>query len=352
MKLLLTFTSLLAVTIVFGQPDPTMPEGEYGVDYNAVNERGERTGEWIRVYGDGSLYYKGQFENAVPVGVFWFWYDTGEPMSKVDHLDGGTDHMEVVNYHKSGFPMSKGSYRELIRQDTTMKVKDGSWEFYNEEGVLKSRETYDMGLKQGPSISYFDSGKVLKEVIFEDDKENGPWTEYYENGRVRGKGNYAQGQFEGRFELFRQSGAPIVKGEYKSGLKDGIWINFNDDGSIRITTKYKAGKEISTRRENGEFTEYYDSGIPSATYIYEQGVKSGPFSEYYDQGEWVKVPMDEPQPGGGIQYKEKLSGTQVKREGDYLDGKLEGPVTYYNEDGRIIKTEYYVEGELESTEER
>jgi antitoxin component YwqK of YwqJK toxin-antitoxin module len=351
MKLLLIFTSLLAATLLFGQPDPTMPEGKYGVDYNAVNADGLRTGPWIRVYEDGSMYYKGQFDSGSPTGTFWFWYDTGEPMSKVDHLDG-TAHMEVVNYHKSGFPMSKGTYRERITQDTTLKVRDGEWEFFNEEGVLKSRESYQMGLKQGPSIDYFDTGKVLKEVIFEDDKENGPWTEYYDNGRVRGKGAYKQGELDGKFELFRPGGTPIVKGEYTNGLKNGIWINFNEDGSIRITTKYENGAEVSTRRENGEFTDYYDSGIPSATYNYEDGVKNGPFTEYYDQGEWVKVPMDEPQPGGGIQYKEKLSGTQVQREGDYLDGKLEGPVTYYNEDGRIMKTEYYVEGELESTEER
>lgn len=342
---------LFASSSLFAQPDPSMPEGDFGVDYNAVDQDGLRTGPWIRVHQNGRMYYKGQFEAGTPTGTFWFWYESGEPMSKVEHLDG-TTHMEAVNYHKTGFPMSKGTYREYISQDTTLKVKDGEWEFFTEEGYLKTREQYDMGKRNGSSVTYFDTGDILRKEEYVNDVKEGPWQEFYRSGQLRGSGKYRKGEYHGKFELYQENGRPIVKGQYVGGLKDGVWIHFNADGNIHITTKFEMGQELTTRRENGEFTDYYDSGIPKATYLYENGVKSGPFTEWYDLGEWVKVPLDEPQPGGGIQYKEKLQGTQVKREGDFLDGELEGEVTYFNEEGRIVKTEYYAQGELESTEEK
>ena len=143
-----------------------------------------------------------------------------------------------------------------------------------------------------------------------------------------------------------------MRGFYANGKTDGVWIFFNKDGSIQITTKFDNGVEIATKRENGEFTDYYESGIPKAYYQYEDGELSGPFQEFYDQGQWTQEPLDQAQPGGGIQFKEKLIGTQILREGDYLNGKLDGPVTYYDERGRVIREENYVDGELESSEER
>ncbi|MDP4588472.1 MAG: hypothetical protein NWS86_09860, partial [Flavobacteriales bacterium] len=89
-----------------------------------------------------------------------------------------------------------------------------------------------------------------------------------------------------------------------------------------------------------------------ATYNYEGGKKNGPFTEWFDQGEWIREQMTEPLPGGGIQFKERLVGTQVKCEGDYVNDLLDGPVTWYNEKGRIMKIEHYLEGKLQSVETR
>lgn len=351
LKLNLFLFALLFSAAIVAQPSKALPDGEAGVDYNVVDTNGRKQGNWVRVYENGQLYYKGQFENDVPQGEFWFWYDTGEAMSKVIHLDGAK-RMDVINYYKNGYPMSKGEYVEGQLDGQVEKLKTGEWKFYNEDGILKTVENYENGLRNGKSISYFASGKVLLEYTFENDLREGPWVEYFENGKIKSEGSSHAGEFDGPFSLFLPSGTPNITGSYVKGVKDNIWIHFNKDGTIKLTTKYDKGVEVASRRENGEFTEYFDSGIPKAYYEFENGKKNGPFREFFDQGEWVQEAMDEPQPGGGIQFKEKLVNTQVLREGDYLEGNLEGPVTYYDERGRIIRIENYVDGVLESTEEK
>ncbi|MFB1020734.1 MAG: hypothetical protein QMC37_10925, partial [Flavobacteriales bacterium] len=53
---------------------------------------------------------------------------------------------------------------------------------------------------------------------------------------------------------------------------------------------------------------------------------------------------------GEILQRQVLVGTQVSSEGEYVEGKLNGPRYYYNEKGKITKTEHYRAGELLNTD--
>ncbi len=344
--------ALLLSTLGFAQPDAQIPKGEPGTDFNRTDGKGRKQGLWVKVYQNGSLYYKGEFRDGEPTGTFWFWYDTGEPMRQVEHLDG-TRYMLATHYHPNGVMMSRGHYRSAPseRPGEEDRLRDGEWEFFSDEGVLKSREVYQNGIKHGASTSYYDSGALLREEYYVHGKKEGEFKEFFENGRLRSSRMHANDSFHGEVKIFEQDGAYSVKGQYVNGKKDGVWIYFSD-GRIRLTTKYKLDEEVSSRRENGEFTDHFPSGIPKSTYHYEDGKRSGPFTEWHDIGEWVRVPMDEPAPGGGIQLREKLINTQIKCEGDYLDDQLEGPVKWYDERGKMIKLEEYVNGQLISSKER
>jgi antitoxin component YwqK of YwqJK toxin-antitoxin module len=344
------FFCLISLVSMAQPGNNSLPEGEAGVDYNVTNDKG-RQGLWVRVYPTGKLYYRGQFTDGIPTGTFIFYYDTGEKMSEVNHLDG-TKKMDVINFHKNGKKLSVGSYSEKMIDGKVEKIKQGEWEFYAESGTLKTKETYVDNLREGKSVEYFESGKVLMENSYLHDQKNGAWREYFENGRLKGEGNYENDELNGPYKLYEANGRPFVQGSYYKGVKDGLWIKFNKSGEIELNIKYDKGVELATRRENGEFTDYFAGGIPSATYNYEGGKKNGPFTEWFDQGEWIREQMTEPLPGGGIQFKERLVGTQVKCEGDYVNDLLDGPVTWYNEKGRIMKIEHYLEGKLQSVETR
>ena len=49
---------------------------------------------------------------------------------------------------------------------------------------------------------------------------------------------------------------------------------------------------------------------------------------------------------GEMLQRQVLVGTQVSSEGEYVKGKLNGPIYYYSEEGKMTKTEHYRAGEL------
>ena len=348
-KTALLLTLFLLSLRIFAQP-PVLPEGTAGTDYNLLDQNGEKHGPWARTYSDGIIYYTGQFEHGTPTGLFNFYYDTGELMSIVDHIEG-TAYTFVKSYEKNGAIMSEGHYRAQELDGETERLKDGAWKFYT-NGKVISEEEFQMGVQHGTAISYYADGKVAESARYNMGRKDGPWKQYFDNGKPKVEGTYSNGDFEGDFVYYHPNGVKLIQGNYVRGMKNGTWIKFTSAGEIELVTSYKLGNKTAERRENGEFMDYYDSGIPMANHNYSDGKKDGPFTEWYDQGEWIKVPLDTPQPGGGIQFKQKLEGTQVSREGDYMDGKLEGEITYYNEEGRIIKIEVYEAGELISSTEK
>ncbi|MGB1031513.1 MAG: toxin-antitoxin system YwqK family antitoxin, partial [Flavobacteriales bacterium] len=204
-------------------------------------------------------------------------------------------------------------------------------------------------VQHGTYKVYYSNGKVAEEAVYRNGEKDGPWRQYFESGKLRGEGTSSTGHFEGKVIYYHPNGVKLIEGEYVRGMKDGTWIKYTSGGDIEVVSSFKMGDLKAERCENGEFMKYFANGIPESEYVYVDGKKDGPFTEWYEQGEFVQVPMDKPKPGGGIQFKQKLEGAQIKRKGDYMNGKLEGEITYYNEDGKIIKIETYENGELIST---
>ena len=344
MKPLFTIIALLFGLSSFAQYD-WPPKGEENVDYY-YNSKEKHDGLHYRTYGDGTLFYIGIFENGAPKpgSEFWYYYQepSGTPMT-LHTILSVSDSIHAVNYSTEGNVISVGNYYK--------QKKDGLWKFYSEEGILKSTETYLNDQKNGESKVYYDNGKVYRVETYSADVKDGPWLEYFDSGMKKTIGGYKDGKRQGSITYYYSNGRIDIEGEYEMGLKDGTWRKYNSDGQLELSTLYKMDQKVKDKRENGEFMDYYENGIPKSEYTYVHGQKDGPFKVWFNKGEWIREPvqMDD---GGGLSYKEKLIGTQIQREGDYLDGKLEGEVTYYNERGQVEKIETYSEGELISTEEK
>ena len=60
----------------------SMPSGSW-VDYSLVISMAKKR-RWIRVWPNGSIYYKGSFEHGRPSGDFYT-SETGKLMSKINH---------------------------------------------------------------------------------------------------------------------------------------------------------------------------------------------------------------------------------------------------------------------------
>ena len=75
----------------------------------------------------------------------------------------------------------------------------------------------------------------------------------------------------------------------------------------------------------------------------------GPFREWHDQGEFVIESFVDEETGEPTQRR-TMVGVELSREGDYVDGQLDGAVYHYNERGLLTKTEHYEMGALIQTQ--
>jgi len=337
----ITATSIIFLSLNLSAQNDSIPAGKYGVDYNITSANGKKSGRWYRVYDDGSLYYTGTFKDGIPEGEFRYYYRSGELMTIATHKDHQT--AETVSYRMDGTVVSKGNYLN--------QKKNGEWLLYNEEGKLTSSESYKADSLSGVSKVYYINGVLAKEMSYDDNHLNGPWKEYFDDGNVKGEGTYLNDQLHGYLINYQSPKVKLYEGELREGLAIGEWKYYLDDGRVKLRILYDDnGVEVRRKFENGEVEEYYDSGIPMSYYEYKHGQLHGPFEEYYNKGDFERREVISTEPGQPIEWKETLVNTQLKREGEYRMGKLHGEVISYNEDGTVLKTEQYDQGELISGE--
>jgi uncharacterized protein len=347
-KILWVFVFLLSGFIVTAQQE--WPKGEAGKDYNVKDARG-RQGLWIRVFADKPdvIYYKGQFKDDVPVGVWEWYYKDGHLMTLMTHLEGDKVTDNVSFYADGKTKMSEGRFVKKNVQGRTVRCREGEWKFYNESGSMMAQENYQDSLRNGVCKYFRVTGALLKLVNYKEGQKDGPFIEYHENGKKMREGTYLRDDFEGAFMMWHDNGMKEVEGFYLKGQQDGTWTYYKSSGAIEMRVLYKMGVEKKRQFMEGSQMEYYTSGLPKCEYTWEEGRKNGPFKEWYDQGQFVKVPTDKADQELGIMFREKLEGQVLAREGDYLNDKLEGEVICYDPSGKVDKIEVYSEGVLKST---
>ncbi len=338
--------------VAFAQaPGKILPEGTFGVDYNAFNSVNKREGLWIRVYKSNPkvMYYRGTFKNGVPTGVFEFYDEKGMLKSTVDHIQDTTIN-DVVNFYADGKTVnSKGRYVGKKVGKTWERQKQGLWEFFDTEGRLIRFENYKDNLLNGESKVFYANGQVSHEMSYLNDKLNGPFTEYTVEGKISKKGNYKNGIYDGSIVVNYDSGKKKEEGKFVNGMREGSWNFYLETGLPELTIWFKADKIEKKHYANGTFQTFYDSGIPQSEYTYKNYLKEGAFAEYYDKGNYEQIPASPEDVAQGIAYREQLKGTQVKQKGKYLNGQLQGEVFYYKISGELEKTEVYENGKLKET---
>lgn len=335
----LTFLFLLVSFHLAAQND-TIPEKVYGVDYNVTDNKGQKQGDWIRVYEDGTTYYTGQFENGEPVGEFRYYYTSGELMTIATHINNQLT--ETVNFRTDGSIMSKGQYLN--------QKKHGTWEMYSTKGILAGVTTYKEDVQEGLDEVYYDNGQLAERINYENGVKQGPYEEYFRNGKPKGTGSYANGKLHGEIVSYQSPNVLLYEGQTKDGVAIGEWRYYMEDGRLELRILYDDfGAEVRRKHENGVVEEYYPSGIPKSYYEYKHGKLHGIFEEFYDKGEFVKSEVLSEDRGVDIEFMETLERTQLKKEGEYRMGNLHGEVIYHKENGQIEKTEIYDQGVLIDT---
>lgn len=312
--------------------------GISGQEINQTDNQGRKQGEWVKKLPDGTLVYKGQFEDDRPVGIFTRYYEDGGLKAEMYYRTPKEVYAKLYYPGRKPVLMAEGKYIE--------QEKDSVWLSYDPSGRLKGLDTYVNGVRNGRSVVYHENGEISEETTYVDGKRHGEWKRYYDDGTLMSDGTFENGQRTGEYLKNYPNGNLWVKGEYVDGFKESTWIYGNENGSIGQMVVYRKGEEIKQVKRNGTFTDYYELDKPKLVENYKNGELHGAYIEYNDDGQWVDKQVDKRPEGGTMEVYRVLEGQTIRKKAHYREGKLHGKLEEYDEEGNLLKEEEYVNGEL------
>lgn len=216
---------------------------------NKIDENGLKQGEWSKKWDNGKTRYRGQFEDDKPLGVFHYWYSTGEPQSVLSYL--GKEHIAYCKiYGIDGNVAAHGKYID--------QMKDSTWLYYDYQGRIRNKNNYTEGLMEGEQVTYSYKGKIVEIINYYDDKKHGKWIQFYQNGGVRLKGTWNEGFPDGKIYKYRESGALKSQGQYKDQKKYGYWRLYDSSGELEKKVYYLDGNLIE-----GKALKAYEASVKS-----------------------------------------------------------------------------------------
>ena len=333
------------------------PSGTFEVDYNLTDEAGFRHGKWVRVYGDGGLYYVGEYLHGTPVGSWWYFRENGTALTHVVHRTDDPTRSDATVFAADGRVSAQGGYlhpaltlkAEILEDRPAPPARHGIWSLFSSKGHLTATVHYDAGVKHGLEERYLPSGAVCERGQHDHGEMDGAWNAWHDNGLLRQRITYRRGTLDGPFEAYYGGGGRLSEGAYLDGAEEGSWKFYLEDGRLQHIHRYRAGQLIETIRVNGTFTQWHGEERPASEFSYRNKLLDGPFREWHDQGGFVLESFTDPDTGDALQRR-VMKGVQVSREGEYVEGELDGAVYHYSPSGRLTHTEHFNMGALERTE--
>ena len=207
--------------------------------------QGRKQGYWKKTdEKTGKLVFEGNFKDDKPIGVFKYYNINDSIKAIIDFKPDGKS-SSAKYFHFNGKLAASGNYSDK-------ETKDGVWDYFDEAGVLISRETYKSGKKHGPSYVFIPDGSISEERNFKNGLEEGAYFAYYGKNIYKTKGTYLNGEKEGRFIYYYPNGIEVANGFFKKGLKNGPWIYHTEDGKLKEKELYKNG-QLASKKETEEF---------------------------------------------------------------------------------------------------
>lgn len=199
----------------------------------------------------------------------------------------------------------------------------------------------------------YPNGKVQSEGNLVNGKPEGVWKSYHDNGQLRSEGLRKNGKSDSTWKFYYPEGTMQSLIEYQSGVKV-LQTDFHPNGMKSAEEKFLNGNK------NGEAVYYYSSGTKSKELVYVEGKKEGLCVVYAeDDGRIISLityksdvvfkedKLNRKDKFGAKQglWREFFPSGKVKTEWMYKDDQLDGMVRYFKDDGSVMKTEVYRNGQ-------
>jgi antitoxin component YwqK of YwqJK toxin-antitoxin module len=258
-----------------------------------------------------------------------YYYPNGN-LSSEGYLVNGKPDAYWKTYHENGKLKSEGNRKNY--------ALEGEWFFYDNQGDTVLIMEYKNNKKHGLRTAFF-VDEIVQENYSNDVKQGIAKVFHYPSRKLKKKMNYENGKIEGKVFEYNKEGRIISIFEYKKGYlvsrerinryntqnkKTGLWKEFDEEGNLKTETMYMNGKK------NGFHKTYDKTGklISIEKYINDELQK--------DVAELKEYEL----------RKDYYPSGKIKIIGSYYDGKADGIRREYSEEGKIIRSYIFDNGNL------
>ena len=201
---------------------------------------------------------------------------------------------------------------------------------------------------------YYENGTVSSEGTMENGHPNGYWKTYYDNNVLKSEGNRKSFELDSVWTFYNKVGSRSLVINYKEGMTDGHKLKYNDEDVVLSDEIYKNDVR------HGVSSYFYKNGNIKEEISYSKGNKQGKSYEYdrdsviitiqkYESDFLVDQEYINRRDRKGLKigrWKMFYASKRVRLEGKYINGKREGFFREFSDDGKLLNTFKYVNGEL------
>ena len=318
-------------------------------------EKGLKEGEWIEWFVDESPREIYNYKKDLLEGPYAI-YDSAsaqkiiEKMYKKDLLHGVWKEWYLDNTLKLEYSYKNDNLHGVsIDYDSTGKkdsekmykegLKDGEWNFYNDDVVLVRVEVYNDDLKDGLWYTkdletrdihyeeyredkfivrytehYYPNFQLMEKYAYKDSLPHGKWIGYYKDGETKHVKRFEDGKKQGKWQYYTELGDVHTLELFENDKRNGEWYKRLEGKDIQ----YQFCDMDSLISEYADL--HYPNGQLKEKISYKEGLKDGKFTGYYQNGskKYVKRYEDDI-PAGKWQYYTMAGKTNA--EEIYVDGK-------------------------------
>jgi antitoxin component YwqK of YwqJK toxin-antitoxin module len=221
-----------------------------------LTEENSSWGDNAKSFREGIMYRNatciGIRKDALQEGLWRYFSNNGDIIMECNYTNGkknGIYKSYSRDYdlnEKINFTTEEGNYINGKREGVWKKVNalgiilqkmifrndilEGSYEKFDQDGVLLSSGQYKNGKKNGFWIENEDD--VVFRGYYINDDLDGECTWYYSTGKIKYKGNYKQGKLIDTWKEYYENGILKEEGYIINGLKEGIWNFYLENGNL------------------------------------------------------------------------------------------------------------------------
>ena len=216
-------------------------------------------------YSNGQIRDEGFEIDKKREGTWNFYYENGQLEAVKNYSKGILDSTSIEYWNLDEVKELSTPVQYRINFDTLQQLP------------IKYIRNYKNGLKNGKEIYFFKLGDS-RHATYVNDTLQGIMKGHFDTGELEGEGNFIDGNLEGKYIRYYKSGKIFSEENYINGKREGKVTAYHESGNIKWTLLYE-----NNLRE-GPQVWYYNDGTIEAIHNYKNNYMHGDWKFFYPNG--------------------------------------------------------------------